>query len=94
MTEDPRIEEAVWGDGRNLYDAVPYLDTIIETIGRDLVLEEHSLALILAYAAAQMIVEQAESTGIRDEETALLVVRTLAEAAAATERATDGSNSC
>ncbi|GGU42914.1 hypothetical protein [Streptomyces violascens] len=93
MTGDPRIQEAVWADGRNLYDAVPHLDTIIETIGRDLVLEEHSLALNTAYVAAQMVVEQAESTGIRDEETALLVVRTLAEAAAATERATDGSNS-
>ncbi|MFJ3644383.1 hypothetical protein ACIPRD_32215 [Streptomyces sp. NPDC090108] len=75
-----------------MYDAVPHLGTFIEIIGRDLLLKEYSLALTTAHAAAQMVVEQAESTGIRDTETALLVVRTLAEAAAATERATDASH--
>ncbi|NEB82094.1 hypothetical protein G3I40_43835 [Streptomyces sp. SID14478] len=87
MTEDPK---AMWAHGKNLYDVVPALDTVIETIGRDLVLGEYSLAHITAHAAAQIIAEQGEATGIHDEETALLVVRTLAEAAAATERAEDG----
>ncbi|MEU6845577.1 hypothetical protein ABZ930_27250 [Streptomyces sp. NPDC046716] len=93
MTENPTAREAVWADGENLYDIVPALDAVIETIGRDLVLGEYSLAQTTAYAAAQMITEQGAVSGIRDEATALLVVRALAESAAATERAIDGSSS-
>ncbi|WP_117487084.1 hypothetical protein [Kitasatospora xanthocidica] len=93
MSEDPRAREAVWADGRNLYDVVPALDAVIGIIGRDLVLGEYSLAHATAHMAAEMIVEQRESTGIHDEGTALLVVRALAESAAATERANDGLRS-
>ncbi|MFD4693217.1 hypothetical protein [Streptomyces sp. NPDC058463] len=91
MTEELRAGEIVWADGKNLYDVVPALDAVIETIGRDLVLGEYSLARTTASIAAEMIVEQGESTGIRDAAAALLVVRALAESAAATERATDVS---
>lgn len=78
MTEDPRAREAIWADGKNLYDLVPVLDSVdsvIEITGRDLVLGEYTLAYNTAFLAAEMILEQAESTGIRDEATALLVVR-------------------
>jgi hypothetical protein len=44
MTEDPRTEEVLWADGKNLYDVVPALDAVIEIIGRDLVLGEYSMA--------------------------------------------------
>ncbi|MEU6221918.1 hypothetical protein ABZ845_31130 [Streptomyces sp. NPDC047022] len=93
MTEDPSPREAVWADGKSLYDVVPALEAVVEIVGRDLVLGEYSLARATAHVAAEMLVEQEESTGIRDEETALLVVRALAESAAATERAIDVSSS-
>ncbi|MFE9412953.1 hypothetical protein ACFYN0_29770 [Streptomyces sp. NPDC006704] len=93
MTEEPRAREAAWADGKTLYDVVPDLDTAIEIIGRDLALGGNPLAQATAYGAAHLIMEQGEATGIRDEATALLVVRALAESAAATERAVDGSGS-
>ncbi|WCD91310.1 hypothetical protein KPP03845_200271 (plasmid) [Streptomyces xanthophaeus] len=93
MTEETEGRDAMWAGGKTLYDVVPVLNALIETIGRDLVLEEYSLARTAADMAAAMIVEQRESTGIADERTALLVVRALAESAAATERALDGSSS-
>ncbi len=90
MTDEPR---AAWADGKTLYDVVPALGDVIEIIGRDLVLGEYPLARATAEMAAAMIVEQRETTGIGDEGTALLVVRALAESAAATERAIDASDS-
>ncbi|WP_206506637.1 hypothetical protein [Streptomyces chrestomyceticus] len=81
-----------WADGQTLYDVVPGLDTLIEITGRYLVLRAYLLARATAEMAAVLIVEQGESTGIVDEGTALLVVRALAESAAATERAIDGSS--
>ncbi|GGQ34219.1 hypothetical protein GCM10010249_60700 [Streptomyces roseolilacinus] len=93
VTEETKGPDAMWADAKNLYDLVPALDSVIETIGRDLVLGEYSLAHATAEMAAAMIVEQRESTGIGDEGAALLVVRALAETAAAAERATDGFSS-
>ncbi|MEU7046758.1 hypothetical protein AB0A77_37745 [Streptomyces varsoviensis] len=90
MTEEPRPREAVWADGKSLYDVVPALTACVEIIGRDLVLGEYALAHATAEGAAALIVEQRESTEIGDEATALLVVRALAESAAAAERALDG----
>ncbi|MFI1170015.1 hypothetical protein [Streptomyces melanogenes] len=89
MTDDPRAGETVWAEGKSLFDAVPGLDVVVEIIGRDLVLGEYALAQATADFAAAMLVEQGEATGIREEGTALLVVRALAESAAATERAQD-----
>ncbi|MFB1047369.1 hypothetical protein [Streptomyces chrestomyceticus] len=89
MTEEPR---AAWADGQTLYDVVPGLDTLIEITGRDLTLGAYPLARATAEMAAALIVEQEEVPGIGDEATALLVVRALAESAAATERAIDGSS--
>ncbi|MCQ4208937.1 hypothetical protein [Streptomyces longispororuber] len=91
--EHPTAREAPWAGEQTLYDVVPHLDALVETIGRDLVLGEFALARDTAHAAAQMLVEQGEPSGIRDEATALLVVRALAEAAAATERAIDAAGS-
>uniref|UniRef100_UPI003A884AEC hypothetical protein n=1 Tax=Kitasatospora sp. SC0581 TaxID=3394360 RepID=UPI003A884AEC len=79
--------------GKNLYDVVPALDAVIGIIGRDLVRGEYSLAHATAHMAAEMIVEQRESPGIHDEGTALLVVRALAESAAARDRANEGHRS-
>ncbi|MER5886985.1 hypothetical protein ABT160_24440 [Streptomyces sp. NPDC001941] len=93
MTEEAEGQSSMWGDGKTLYDVVPVLEALVETVGRDLVLEEYALARAAADMAAALIVEQRESTGIADEKTALLVVRALAESAAATERALDGSSS-
>ncbi|MEN2424228.1 hypothetical protein AABB02_39760 [Streptomyces rimosus] len=94
MTDEARARTmGPWAGGRTLYDVVPGLDALIEIIGRDLVLGEYPLARATAGMAAAVIVEEGESTGIGDEGTALLVVRALAESAAATERATDGSGS-
>ncbi|MEU7203906.1 hypothetical protein [Streptomyces sp. NPDC045470] len=89
MTEEPREREALWADGETLYDIVPGLVNVIEIVGRDLVLGEYRMARATAEMAAALIVEQAGATGIGDEGTALLVVRALAESAAATERAID-----
>ncbi|MGW6059034.1 hypothetical protein [Streptomyces sp. NPDC055189] len=93
MPDKPIEREALWAGDKSLYDVVHGLDTVVEIIGRDLVLGEYSLAYDTADAAAQMIVEQREATGIREKGTALLVVRALAEAAAAAERATDQGGS-
>lgn len=89
VTEETKGPDVMWAEAKNLYDVVPALDAVIETIGRDLVLEEYPLAHATAETAAAMIVEQRESTGIGDEGTALLVVRALAETAAAAKRAID-----
>ncbi|MBT3157532.1 hypothetical protein KQH42_13375 [Streptomyces sp. CHA1] len=91
MTEEASTPADPWAGGKTLYDLVPVLEHMIYLIGTDLVVEHFSLAQATAEGAASMIVEEAEATGIRDEATALLVVRTLAEAAARAERAEDAA---
>ncbi|MET7509750.1 hypothetical protein [Streptomyces albidoflavus] len=91
MTEETSAPADPWAGGKTLYDLVYMLEHMIDLIGTDLVVEHFRYARDTAEWAASMIVEEAEATGIHDEATALLVVRTLAESAARRERAEDAA---
>ncbi|MEU6110439.1 hypothetical protein ABZ853_18800 [Streptomyces albidoflavus] len=91
MTEEASAPADPWAGGKTLYDLVPMLEHMIDLIGTDLVVEHFRLGRETAEGVASMIVEEAEATGIHDQATALLVVRTLAESAARRERAEDAA---